>query len=57
MITKKDFIAIVKILNSNLYQSDGEYRGDLFTDLVEFFKSVNPKFDEVKFREAVYNKK
>lgn len=57
MIGKNNLIAIAKILNKNMYSSDGEFGSELFMDLVVFFKSVNPNFDEVKFREAVFKNK
>lgn len=51
-LTKKHFKEIANILNKNRYNSDGEFRGELLQDLSNYFKTLNPKFDEVKFKEA-----
>ena len=56
MLTKKDYVSIARILNNNIYNSDGEFRGDLLEDLINFFKSDNPNFNETIFREAVFKK-
>ena len=52
MLTKKDFKEFAHILNKNKY-SDGEFGSNLLKDMVNYFNKDNPKFDEVKFIEAV----
>ena len=58
---KKDFVAIAKIIKDNIdveFDSDFGDCGKILDldntiyDLCEYFKSVNPKFNEVKFKEA-----
>ena len=56
MQTKKDFIKIAEILNKNLANDEEQeqhIKEKMIKDFCEWFKSENPKFDEVKFREAV----
>jgi len=58
MLTKKHFKKIADILNQSLYQEGFGNKEDTTTFLIMenfigWLKSENPKFDEVKFREAV----
>ena len=47
MITKKDFIAIAKIINS----AQGDFNL-LVSDLIKYFREINPNFNEVVFIKA-----
>lgn len=54
-LTRKHFNEIAKILKRNKYHINmiGCFKGALLGDLVEYFKSENPNFDEERFKEAV----
>jgi hypothetical protein len=58
-MTKKDYIQLAKIINKNssiANMSKGITHviknGQFMIDLCEYLRKDNPKFDEVKFREA-----
>ena len=56
-LTKKHFIEFAEILNQNLHREGFGDKEDTTTfliidDLCGYFKGENPKFDEVKFKEA-----
>ena len=53
MMTRKDYIETAKILN---YASDKTHPalfGKMVSDFVSMFKNDNPRFDEIRFRNAV----
>ncbi len=55
-LTKKDFKKVAEILRKipNTLGMIDKARETTTKDFIEWFKSENPKFDEKKFREAVF---
>jgi len=56
MMTRKDYVAVAKILNryySNNPVEVSEYKW-LVVDFMEMFANDNPNFNREKFKEAVY---
>lgn len=55
-MTKKHFEAIAEILKNSgddCYEGSGVDKRELIDNFSKWFKSENPNFDEVKFKEAV----
>jgi hypothetical protein len=53
MMTRKDYVETAKILN---YASDKTHPAlfsKMIGDFVSMFKNDNPRFDEIRFRNAV----
>jgi hypothetical protein len=58
-MTKKDYIALAKIINKNSSIANMNrglthviINGEFMIDLCEYLKKDNPNFNEIKFREA-----
>ena len=56
MMTRKDYVAVAKILNDYYSENPVEISEFkyLVSDFVDMFANDNPNFNEEKFREAVY---
>jgi len=52
-MSHKDYIAIAKIL-SQYTDSDLPIAGYIATELANYFKASNPRFDTLKFAQACY---
>ncbi len=59
-LTKKDFIRIAEILKGNIDKAENGFvwkwnnPEELIKSLSIYFKSENPKFNEQKFKQAVF---
>ena len=55
-MTKKHFVALAKHLAKDIatgYLSGNDYPYDAVICIAEFYKSINPRFNEARFYEAV----
>lgn len=53
-MTKKDYIAIAKIIDESTDSFGRIIKANLVDKLSRYFRTTNPRFDEVKFRLACY---
>lgn len=58
-MTRKDYVAVAKIMNDLVKKiegrtAEGKAVDKAVTDLCELFLSENPRFDSIRFIEAVY---
>jgi len=53
MMTRKDYVAVAKILNEYHLDIDPQTFEDLLADFQTFFKKDNSNFDLTRFRDAV----
>lgn len=52
MMTRKDYIQVAKILKT-FEQDESLDTGYLTNSFIELFKNDNPRFDSIRFRNAV----
>lgn len=58
-MTRKDYVAIAEVMNNLVKKiegrtTEGKAVDKAVTDLCELFLSENPRFDTIRFIEAVY---
>ena len=58
-MTRKHFIKLAELIKSSSTLANGRHgikhvldRGDFMNDLCDFLRQENPRFDEIKFRQA-----
>jgi hypothetical protein len=53
MMTRKDYVETAKILNYASDKTHPSLFSKMTNDFVAMFKNDNPRFDEIRFRNAV----